>query len=183
MGAEMFVWGGDGGDRFLNDGGRYDPAQDKWATLPATGVLSGRYAHTAVWTGTEVIVWGGQGCGTWPGAAGGPGPCGDGARYDPVSDSWTPVSRQGAPTARAGHTAVWSGRYMIVWGGFCEGGECAAGGLYDPASDKWLPVTAEGQPALRGDHGAVWTGDLMVVWGGLGGEYPIADLAAYTPPP
>jgi hypothetical protein len=45
----------------LNTGGRYDPATDSWAATPFTGasVPSGRWYHTAVWTGTEMIVWGG----------------------------------------------------------------------------------------------------------------------------
>ncbi|HET8947914.1 MAG TPA: hypothetical protein VFQ07_13110, partial [Candidatus Polarisedimenticolia bacterium] len=44
--------------------------------------LDGRSGHTAVWTGTQMIVWGGY--------------VGDGldtrGRYDPTTDAWTPVS-------------------------------------------------------------------------------------------
>src|SRR4030095_16684820 len=32
-------------------------------------------------------------------------------------DSWTATSTTNAPTARTGHTAVWTGSEMIVWGG------------------------------------------------------------------
>ena len=92
------------------------------------------------------------------------------------------MSQVGAPTARAGHTAVWTGTQMIVWGSSsCDGGACAAGGIYDPSTDSWRPVTTQGQPALRGDHGAVWTGSLMVIWGGVGAELPLMDMARYTP--
>jgi hypothetical protein len=39
-------------------GGMYDPATNRWQPLPA-GPLSGRVSHTAVWTGQEMLVWGG----------------------------------------------------------------------------------------------------------------------------
>ena len=34
-----------------------------------------------------------------------------------TDDTWTATSTTNAPTARAGHTAVWTGSEMIVWGG------------------------------------------------------------------
>ena len=42
-------------------------------------------------------------------------------------DSWTLTSTVGAPAARSGHTAVWMGSRMIVWGG-----PPSPGALYDP---------------------------------------------------
>src|SRR5947208_13421967 len=33
-----------------------------------------------------------------------------------VGDTWTLISTTNAPSARAGHTAVWTGSEMIVWG-------------------------------------------------------------------
>jgi hypothetical protein len=36
----------------------YDPAADRWQTVPA-GPLSSRVFPTAVWTGVEMLVWGG----------------------------------------------------------------------------------------------------------------------------
>ncbi|GAC1356357.1 MAG: hypothetical protein NVSMB47_09800 [Polyangiales bacterium] len=51
-----------------------------------------------------MIVWGG-------------GASGDGARYDPIRDTWQAVSPKGAPTVRGGHSAVWTGTEMIVYGG------------------------------------------------------------------
>jgi len=42
----------------------------------------------------------------------------DGGRYDPSTDTWTSTSTgANVPTARALHTAVWTGMEMIVWGG------------------------------------------------------------------
>ena len=54
----------------------------------------GRIYHSTVWTGSEMIVWGG----------GGPNNTGD--RYNPVTNTWTPGSSAGAPAARYYHTAV-----------------------------------------------------------------------------
>jgi hypothetical protein len=34
-----------------------------------------------------------------------------------IDDTWTATSLVDAPTARNGHTAVWTGSEMIVWGG------------------------------------------------------------------
>ena len=62
-----------------------------------------------MWTGSEMIVWGGYN---------GSGYLNDGGRYNPAANSWTAVTTTGAPAARAYHTAVWTGSEMIVWGGY-----------------------------------------------------------------
>ncbi len=59
----MLVWGGFGGltwETVYNSGGRYDPVTDAWSSISVIGAPTGSYAHTAVWTGTEMIVWGGS---------------------------------------------------------------------------------------------------------------------------
>ena len=53
----------------------------------------------------------------WGGGADGPTYLNTGARYSPSTDSWTATSTTNAPDARTGHTAVWTGSEMIVWGG------------------------------------------------------------------
>ncbi len=65
--------------------------------------------HTAVWTGTEMIVWGGMDVHF--------NFLNTGGRYNPGTDSWTPTSVTNAPSGRVFHTAVWTGSQMIVWGG------------------------------------------------------------------
>jgi hypothetical protein len=45
----------------LNTGGRYDPATNTWTATGTTNAPSGRQSHTAIWTGSEMIVWGGLG--------------------------------------------------------------------------------------------------------------------------
>jgi len=61
-GDEFVVWGGMacpgcGGGR--NVGGIYEPATDVWTATPTDGAPTGRGAHTSVWTGSEMLVWGG----------------------------------------------------------------------------------------------------------------------------
>ena len=55
----MIVWGGYGSG-YLNDGGRFNPAANSWTAVAATGAPTARDFHTAVWTGSEMIVWGGS---------------------------------------------------------------------------------------------------------------------------
>ena len=97
----------------MGSGGRYVPATDAWTpTSTGANAPGGRADHTAVWTGTEMIVWGG-----W--TYGGPD---NGARYSPLTDTWLPTSTVGAPARRYRHSAVWTGTEMIIWGGTGQGG-------------------------------------------------------------
>jgi hypothetical protein len=63
----MIVWGGWNDTVHLNDGGRYNPATDTWTPTTTSGAPAPRQYHTAVWTGTEMIVFGGRGgaSGSW----------------------------------------------------------------------------------------------------------------------
>jgi hypothetical protein len=183
-GTEMIIWGGDDMPaRYhqLGDGARYDPAGDGWRPVAADGAPAARYLHGAVWTGTEMIVWGGLGCGATPG--GDPVPCRDGGRYDPRTDSWRSMSTVGAPSARAGNAVVWTGTKLIIWGGVGPGaGALGDGAVYDPSSDSWAPTTVVGGPSGRDVPSAVWAGDRMLIWGGVGsggGEIALADGAEY----
>jgi hypothetical protein len=86
------------------------------------GPPSARYFHTAIWTGTEMIVWGGTN---------GSASLKTGGRYDPATNHWSPPVIKGAPAARHSHTAVWTGTEMIVWGGYA-GAVTNTGGRYTP---------------------------------------------------
>src|SRR5206468_3404981 len=56
------------------------PSTDTWTPTSTTSAPAGRDAHTAVWTGSEMIVWGG-----FNGSSG----LNTGGRYNPGTDSWT----------------------------------------------------------------------------------------------
>ena len=55
----MIVWGGADSFGTINTGGRYDPSTDSWTATSTTNAPAARGSHTAVWTGSEMIVWGG----------------------------------------------------------------------------------------------------------------------------
>jgi N-acetylneuraminic acid mutarotase len=133
-----------------------------WEPTSTASAPVGREKHTAVWTGSEMIVWGGQNSSV-PGIT-----LGNGGLYDPATDTWSPVSTLGA-VARSSHTAVWIGSRMIVWGGDNQAvGQVTAGALYDPATDSWSAMSTAGAPVPRSSHTAVWTQTRMIVWGGAG---------------
>ena len=89
----------------ISDGGCTD---DTWAATSPSDGPDGRSDHSTVWTGSEMIVWGG-----WDGI----NVLNTGGRYNPSTDTWTATSIINAPEARGDHTAVWTGSEMIVWGG------------------------------------------------------------------
>jgi len=81
-------------------------------------------------------------------------------------DTWTATSTPHAPPGREGHTAVWTGSEMIVWGGDSRNGIVSTGGRYNPVSDDWIKTSNTNPPSAREFHTAVWTGSEMIVWGG-----------------
>jgi len=173
-GSEMLVWGGD--NIGLSDaGGRYNPMANSWTAMTTNGAPKDRrIGHAAVWTGNELVVWSGA-------TAGFNSKClYDGARYSPTADSWTPVTSGGAPVARWGSTAVWTGSEMIVWGGNGGGSFLNTGSRYNPAGNSWTPMTITGAPVGRFLHTAIWTGTEMIVWGGASPTY-LNDGGRYNP--
>ncbi len=162
-GKEFIVWGGGRQSTWLNDGARYDPATDTWSTVSSTNAPSGRWYHSAVWTGKEMIVWGGRANYHYTANN-----FNDGARYDPETDTWTPMSTNGSPARRSQFAYVWTGTEFIVWGGFTEGGApLGDGARYNPETDTWTPLPMSNAPNARVSPVAVWTGEEMIVWGGL----------------
>lgn len=170
-GNEMIVWGGRSSFTAPpeNSGGRYQPATDQWTPTTLSNAPTARATHTAVWTGIEMIVWGGANDTT-------------GGRYNPTLDQWAATSLANAPSARGSHTAVWTGTRMIIWGGGLSGVYTGDGRRYDPAIDSWSDVSAAGAPSARAYHTAVWTGTEMIVWGGTPDDISFfGDGARYDP--
>ncbi len=128
-----------------------------WSATSLTGAPDARFGHTAVWTGTEMIVWGGSNSVV----------TNTGARYNPSTDSWTATSDSNAPVGRVAHAAVWTGSEMIVWGGADGVALVNTGGRYNPATNSWTTTTTSNAPAAREWYTTVWTGSEMIVWGGF----------------
>lgn len=148
---------------------------DPWEPTAEVGAPSPRSHHVAVWTGSQMIVWGGESYGS---------ALGDGAMYDPAKRTWTPVSDANAPSPRSMATVVWTGAEMIVWGGRGPGGvPLEDGKKLDPVTNTWSNV-ATGGPTARYQHTALWTTgampDRMIVWGGYDGTLELDSGAYFT---
>src|SRR5205823_12956858 len=133
------------------------PLPDTWTATSMVNAPGARTNQTGIWTGGEMIVWGGYNNGN---------DLNTGGRYNPNTDTWIPISTAMAPAGRASPTAVWTGNEMIVGGGRHNGGGFNNGGRYNPRTDSWIPIIGTNAPQGRWGHTAVWTGSEMIVWGG-----------------
>lgn len=175
-GDRLLVWGGD--DSVTKNTGAQlifaGNTPDRWTPITTTGAPSPRSLHTAIWTGTKMIVWGGQSGGT---------PLGNGAAYDPLTNSWTPLASDGAPGARDQHEAVWTGAEMLIVGGRTTTGATASGYAYNPAKDQWRALSSVGVQQPRFDAEAAWTGTRYVTFGGNNGSAKLAAPTLLEPKP
>jgi N-acetylneuraminic acid mutarotase len=174
-GSRMIVWGGsdNNGTNVFNTGGRYNPGTDSWTATSTANSPTARQFHTAVWTGSQMIVWGGK--------SGGPGNFNTGGRYNPGTDAWTATSTTSAPNARAEHTAVWTGSQMIVWGGDNGSVYFRTGARYNPSTNGWTATSTTNAPAGRSAHTAVRASSQMIVWGGFDGTLRLNTGGKYDP--
>jgi hypothetical protein len=144
---------------------------------PPTG-FAGRVDHTAVWTGTSMIVFGGSSnTGTYyadaaaftPGVGASPG-------------TWATLP---APPLKArGHAiGIWTGTVMVIWGGADASTGYNDGAIYDPSSSSTPWRTIPAAPIAGREAYGVWSPatNELIVWGGEGANStPIfADGAAY----
>jgi len=186
-GSDMLVWGGwVTNTGATNTGAAWAPGDAAWNATPGAGLAARAYPG-GVWTGSSFVVWGGDNRSGTRYA--------DGARFDPVADTWAAMTATNAPSARTQHAMVWvSGpARVLVWGGLVSnggGGDIGSvrGGRFDPVANTWAETAL---PTLMGrlDVAAIATSDAMVVFGGRsddddpartvfadGGRYdPVAD--------
>jgi hypothetical protein len=135
-----------------------------WTKLPLPPEV--RPGAANVWTGQEVMTWGG---------AAPPRkhyePTADGYSFDPRTGTWSPIPS--APVASKYAHGVWTGSRAI----FVSGRTTLA---YAPATRTWetLPTV----PANVGTAVVVWTGAELFVWGGgREGEETNARGAMFDP--
>jgi len=203
-GEELLLWGGHSGSIISNDAASLGQSQadgvglrldslrspevaEEWSAL-APSPLSAREEHVAVWTGTEMIVWGGR---FQPGGAVTEGEDGgvfvtetssdvglaglrDGAAYNPTTDSWRPI-----PDAPFGgvykHRAVWTGTEMVVVGPSPTSGSFDAA-AFDPVSDSWRRLEAPEISSGAGITEFIATDDRLLLFAGS----PVDDTADTT---
>ena len=166
-GREIIVWGGESGPQgnvVHADGAAYDPSTNQWTVLPAAPI-SGRSGAAAVWTGTEMLIWGGY-------DESGPGfhVSATGAAYDPGTNSWRMLP-PASLSARAGAQAVWTGNAALILGGGpaviqSQSGYATNAALYHPGSNTWTTVSPPPTPA---GHDLDWVlaaqaGDRTLAW-------------------
>jgi Kelch motif len=148
-----------------------DSLPEGWTDL---GPLPGDLSSTTVWTGSEILVWGG-------GGEDGPGPLrADGFRLNPISGETTPVPE--APIApRANAAAAWTGQELLIWGGWSEGPPFLDdGAALDPTTDTWR--TLPPAPISPRVPLSAWTGTEWILWGtGVRVDDRPLDGAAYDP--
>jgi hypothetical protein len=169
----FIVWGGcrdgDGCGQRLGDGGMYSIEKNRWMPIPATSdAVSPRVHHSLVWTGREMIVWGGH-----PNNAHGPSlmpPLADGGIYDPATKKWRKLGdfMQGAPSARGFHFAVWTGatgheqssQKMLIIGGCVQeiADSCSQirddAAFFDPKTMTWSKMTTSGEAYVPRHNGS-----------------------------
>ena len=102
----------------------------KFSELSTNSAPAARYSHTAVWTGSKMIVWGGNGAA---------GSINTGGVYDAVSNTWTATPVPANFKLRQFHTAVWTGTEMIIYGGFDNKGKIVPTiARYNPSLNAWI---------------------------------------------
>ena len=168
----MIVWGGSGaGVGVHSDGGIFNPATNTWTATTNTNAPAARRNHTAVWSGTEMIVFGGT-------DLNGTVIYNNGGRYNPATNTWAAIAA--APVGRVGHSAVWTGSRMLISNGISGSSNNNASWndsyLYNPATNSWA---TGGAPGVRlRNHKSILAGNIVIVMGGvpsvfnpLSGEY------------
>jgi hypothetical protein len=110
----------------------YDPTANTWEML---GTLPASAGTSIVWTGRELLSWGGTA----------------GSRFDPATKLWSPISTVGAPQPRANPAVAWDGEGMFVHGGFDGLVAIADGGRYFPHPITDGDADADGVSPCQGD--------------------------------
>jgi hypothetical protein len=159
-GRYLFVWGGDTGARkdvLRGDGAAWDVTTGRWRALPRSP-LTARTDSVVVWTGREVIVWGGYDQAN----ARGLHVTSDGAAWNPATNTWTRLPPSPL-RARAGTIATWTGQRMVLLGGHpaIQTYSYTDGATFDPATGTWRKLgdakspdgrTVEWRAAVMTDH-------------------------------
>lgn len=164
-GKEMLGWGGGCCGDALSRGEAFDPTTERWRPL-AESPLAPEQQPLGAWTGRELVLF----VSGISAVDGKPVPEGlaRAAAYDPATDSWRRI--EPLPERRAGATAVWDGKEILVVGGRTfDGSPAGVGFAYNPATNGWrrFPAMQTG----RMQAAAAWTGNRLLVWGGeLGRE-------------
>ena len=139
-GRELIVWGGVAGTAqhspLYDDGAAFDPTTNTWKVLPPSP-LPPTFDASAVWTGRELVVFGGQVSETDRSA---PRLTNRAAAYDPSSNAWH-LLPSSPLTPRTQALEFWTGSRVVVLGGTNAASQpCRDGASYNPATDTWTHI-------------------------------------------
>ncbi len=133
----------------------YQPAYH-WTVLPDAPI----HAHGAaagVWTGSQLLVWGGQGSHGHDYATG--------ASWTPATHTWSKLPASPL-SPRVTPASVWTGSAWFLWGGYAGayGNQHPAdGALYDPATRTWTPLPAAPVTTYRDAQAYLVGGKVVLV--------------------
>lgn len=135
--------------------GAYDPATDSWRLIPPPPI-SPSFAE-AVWTGNEMIVFGGVG----------PGGCCNqrgAAAYNPTIGTWRTLADLPYGLERNADAVLGDG-VIYAWprAGFDESDLMPL--AYDIDNDVWQILTVPSELDLPLSPSLVWTGNELLAWG------------------
>ena len=157
----------------------FNPVTNLWRSLPKSAVPDG----IVVWTGREMIGWGGGCCGD---------ASSEGGAYNPATNTRRKLARSPlAPEQRP--IGAWTGRDLVL---FVSGinpadgkpwpARLARAAAYNPVTDTWRRIAP--LPAVRSTANAVWDGREVLIVGGTGAprartgvRSPAAVGFAYNP--
>lgn len=132
-GKSVVVFGGleSSANVSLGSGAVLDPKALQWTHNFKSESVPARAYHSAVWDGSEMLVYGGK-----PPRAS--SVLGSVAAFNPVTKAWRVVeipNAAAAPRARAYHAAVWTGSYLLITGGYGDIGS----GVINADTAKFFP--------------------------------------------
>jgi hypothetical protein len=142
----------------------YRPGTNTWAKLaPGPAAQSVESIDVAVWTGSQMLVFGQTGAG-----------------YTPATNTWRRVN---GPSGPSSDVLGWTGRVVLMWINGCCGGGSNQAASYNPRTNtsRLLPTAP-----LQRRFGAegTWTGKDLVVAGGVFIDHGLTVFrngAAYSP--
>ena len=172
-GRELFVWGGydnvsPASSHVAGDGAVYSPDTNTWRRLPSAPLSARAYA-TAVWTGTDVVVIGGQ-----PAVVRGQRSRRvEAAAWNRTTDTWRRLATIAEPSPRQvlGINVVNAGGVLyawVLWATYISQGNTATGtqGIdlerYDSAVNRWHLMTTTGDVPAGLSQAPLWTGQEII---------------------
>jgi len=166
----MIVWGG---ETFtvgaLNTGGIFNPATNSWTgATNSVGAPALRTKHTAIWTGTEMIIFGG----VWKNTSSFLIELNDGFKYNYLTNTWTAISMTEAPRARYNHAAIWTGTQMFISGGITDNSSLSDSYTYNPVTNVWVSQPSFTSLQLEGkdSHDSFLAGNIIMIYGGINNQ-------------